>query len=293
MPADATELRRLLSREDTPVVLPCCYDGLSARLVERAGFECTFMTGFGVSAVHGFPDTQLISYEEMVASARRICASLTSIPCIGDADTGYGNAINVKRTVRGYIQAGMAGIMLEDQVMPKRCGHTKGKQVVSRDEAFMRIRAAVDARRESGRDIVLVARTDARGTHSLDEAIARCIEFHRLGADVTFLEAPQSVDEMQRICREVPGWRMANMLEHGVTPILPAAELKTMGFHLVAYPLTILGASIQAMNSALAHLRTHGHTPVESLPTFNQIKADVGFDEYYVEEDKYRFESAT
>ncbi|OQR91030.1 carboxyvinyl-carboxyphosphonate phosphorylmutase [Achlya hypogyna] len=290
MPTDAAELRRLLSRPNQSVVLPCCYDGLTARLVERAGFECTFMTGFGVSAVHGFPDTQLVSYEEMAASARRICGALRDIPCIGDGDTGYGNAVNVKRTVRGYIQAGMAGIMLEDQVLPKRCGHTKGKQIVSRDEAFMRIRAAVDARREAGRDIVIVARTDARATDSLEEAIARCEEFHRLGADVTFLEAPQSVEELREVAQRVPGWRMANMLEHGVTPLLPAAELTAMGFHLIAYPLTVLGASIKAMNDTLAHLRTHGHTPalLASLPTFNEIKADVGFDEYYAEEDKYR-----
>ncbi|OQS03368.1 carboxyvinyl-carboxyphosphonate phosphorylmutase [Thraustotheca clavata] len=291
MPKDANQIRQLLSRPDRSVVLPCCYDGLTARLIERAGFECTFMTGFGVSAVHGFPDTQLISYEEMVASARRICSSLQSIPCIGDGDTGYGNAVNVKRTVKGYIQAGLAGIMLEDQVMPKRCGHTKGKQVVSREEAYIRIQAAVDARRESGQDIVIIARTDARATHSLEEAIARCQEFQRLGADITFLEAPRSIEEMQRVCKEVPGWKMANMVEHGVTPILPINQLHDMGYQLIAYPLTILGASIQAMNTALKHLKELGHTPelVQSLATFDQIKADVGFDEYYAEEEKYRY----
>jgi 2-methylisocitrate lyase-like PEP mutase family enzyme len=267
------ELRRLLTRPDQALVLPCCYDGLSARLIEHAGFEGAFMSGFGVSAVHGFPDTQLISYEEMATTARAICNALKSIPCIGDGDTGYGNALNVKRTVRGYIQAGMAGIMIEDQVMPKRCGHTKGKAVVPREEAFRRIQAAVDARRESGEDIVLIARTDARGTHSMDEAIARCQEFIRLGADVTFLEAPRSEAEMKRYCDEVTGLKMANMLEHGLTPLLPVEKLHQLGFHIVAYPLTVLGASIKAMQTALAELKDVGHTSslMKMLPSFEQV----------------------
>lgn len=160
------------------------------------------MTGFGVSATYGLPDTGLVSAGEMVASAGVVCGALQRIPCIGDGDTGYGNAVNVKRTVKQYVQAGLAGIMLEDQLAPKRCGHTKGKSVVSREEACSRIKAAVDARNE-GADIVILARTDARATLGLDEAIERLKLFKQLGADWTFLEAPQSVEEMRRYCQEV------------------------------------------------------------------------------------------
>ena len=173
-----------------------CYDGLSAKLIEQAGFSVTFLSGFSVAASHGLPDTGLLGLEEM-ATAARICNSvLSSAPLIGDGDTGYGNAVNCKRTVARYREAGCAGIMIEDQIAPKRCGHTKGKMVCERAEAFSRIKAAVDARDE-GDDIVILARTDARATHGLEEAIFRCCEFMRLGADWTFLEAPESVEEMR------------------------------------------------------------------------------------------------
>ncbi|EGZ06068.1 hypothetical protein PHYSODRAFT_531374 [Phytophthora sojae] len=283
--------------------MPCCFDGLSAKLIERAGFEVTFMTGFGVSAVHGVPDTQLLSFGEMVRTAATVCESLRHVPCIGDGDTGYGNAMNVKRTVAAYAQAGMAGIMLEDQVSPKRCGHTAGKAVVSRDEAFARVRAAVDARAEGGFDIVIMARTDARGTHSLDEAIARCKEFKRLEADITFLEAPQSVEEMETYCREVPGPKMANMVENGLTPVLLPEELGKMGYKLAAYPITLLSASIKAMEEALRLLKCqtgsdrndeagHNATPSAALDNllcdFAHVKDVVGFTEYYAEEERYK-----
>ncbi|TYZ67154.1 hypothetical protein PybrP1_009360 [[Pythium] brassicae (nom. inval.)] len=250
----------------------------------------------------------MLSFGEMERAAKDVNAALKRIPCIGDGDTGYGNALNVKRTVAAYARAGMAGIMLEDQVMPKRCGHTAGKAVVSREEAFTRIRAAVDARRESGVDLVIMARTDARATHSLEEAIARCREFVRLGADITFLEAPRSVDEMAQYCSQVPGYKMANMLERGLTPILPPHELQAMGFALAAYPLTLLSASIKAMESALALLRTQhtaaattggtteagdgdNATPSRALDAllcdFAHVKDVVGFTEYYAEEERY------
>ncbi|KAL4146729.1 hypothetical protein PRNP1_012593 [Phytophthora ramorum] len=296
-------LRELLAC-DALAVMPCCFDGLSAKLIERAGFEVTFMTGFGVSAVHGVPDTQLLSFGEMVQSAATICESLRDVSCIGDADTGYGNAMNVKRTVAAYAQVGMAGIMLEDQVSPKRCGHTAGKAVVSREEAFARIRAAVDARREGGFDIVIVARTDARGTHSLDEAVARCKEFARLGADITFLEAPQSVEEMETYCREVPGPKMANMVENGLTPVLLPEELGTMGYRLAAYPITLLSVSIKAMEEALRLLKCQtangksqttareNATPSAELDNllcdFAHVKDVVGFTGYYEEEARYK-----
>ena len=193
--------------------------------------------------------------------------------------------MNVKRTVRGYAQAGMAGIMLEDQVAPKRCGHTKGKSIVSREEAFQRIQAAVDARTEGQFDLVIMARTDARATHGLEEAIARCQEFVRLGADITFLEAPQSEAEMREYCDRVPGFKMANMLDNGLTPILPQEELEKMGFRIAAYPFTMLDSSIHAMKQALVDLDQQ--TEEGTRATFSEIQHAVGFPEYYNEEARY------
>mmetsp|Transcript_41810 Transcript_41810/g.130984 ORF Transcript_41810/g.130984 Transcript_41810/m.130984 type:complete len:304 (+) Transcript_41810:224-1135(+) len=258
----ANRLRGLLSDPNRKILsMPCCYDGLTAKLVARAGFPLTFMTGFGVSAARGFPDTGLVSYAEMEASARDITAALRpyGIPCIGDGDTGYGNAINVKRTVQGYAATGLAAIMIEDQVAPKRCGHTKGKSVTNREEAFSRVQAACDARDElvaqGANDILILARTDARGPLGLDEAIERCQKFREIGADITFLEAPQTVEEMRRYCTEVTGPKLANMLEQGKTPILSPAELADVGFSIAAYPLTLLSAAIKAQENALALLK--------------------------------------
>jgi 2-methylisocitrate lyase-like PEP mutase family enzyme len=260
------------------------------------------MSGFGVSAVHGFPDTQLLSFGEMERSAKDVCAALKEIPCFGDGDTGYGNALNVKRTVQAYAQAGMAGIMIEDQVAPKRCGHTSGKAVVSREEAFARIKAAVDARNEYA-DIVIIARTDSRGTHSLEEAIFRCQEFIRLGADMTFMEAPRSIEEMKAYCSQVPGPKLANMLEKGLTPILPPKQLQDIGYALAAYPLTLLSASIKVMQDALEKLKNQPDTTEEEgnhdntshamelqklLCDFAEVKDVVGFTEYYQEEQRYK-----
>ncbi len=182
----STDRLRLILGQPGLALMPCCFDALSARLVERAGFDLTFMSGFAVSAARlGAPDTGLISYGEMLDQGRNICASV-DIPVLGDADTGYGNALNVKRTVAGYAQVGFACLMIEDQVAPKRCGHTRGKQVVDRNEALTRIRAALDARQE-GHDILILARTDARGTHGLDEALWRAQAFADLGADMVFV----------------------------------------------------------------------------------------------------------
>ena len=274
----ATQLRSILARPQL-TVMPCCYDGLTARLVEDAGFDLTFMTGFGVSAVHGLPDTGLISVEEMVRSASNIVSSLKRIPCIGDGDTGYGNEVNVQRTVQRYAQVGLAGIMLEDQVAPKRCGHTKGKQVVDRDEACRRIKAAVQAR-DAGADIVILARTDARALLGLDEAIERCRLFRELGADWTFLEAPESIEEMREYCSRVSGPKLANMLEGGKTPILPPKDLEAMGYTVAAYPLTLLSSATRAYQDALRLLKK-GDDPEKLLVPFKEVQRVVGFDEYY------------
>ncbi len=283
MPNQTEHLRQLLAGPDL-LAMPCCFDGLSAHLVEEAGFPLTFMSGFAVAAARlGLPDTGLISYGEMADQGVNIC-SRVRIPVIGDGDTGYGNAINVKRTVAGYRQAGFAGVMIEDQMAPKRCGHTRGKQVVERSEALARIRAAVDAR-ETGGDIIILARTDARATHGLDEALWRARAFVDLGADIVFVEAPRSESEMRRCCREVPGPQLANMLEQGATPLLPPERLQDMGYKIAAYPLTLLSSAARAMREALAELKAGRHP--ERLLSFAELKTVVGFDDYYAQEAHY------
>jgi 2-methylisocitrate lyase-like PEP mutase family enzyme len=208
-----------------------------------------------------------------------------SIPVIGDADTGYGNALNVKRTVRGFARAGFACAMIEDQVSPKRCGHTRGKQVVSRDEALARIRAAVDAR-EAGADVLIMARTDARAGHGIDEAIARGRAFSELGADIVFVEAPHSEAEMARVCREIPGPKMANLVEQGDTPLLSPAQLEELGYAIAAYPLTLLSAAMKAMIESLVAFKTGRHP--DGLLEFDQLREIVGFDDYDEEAAGYR-----
>ena len=271
----AAKLRALLEAGGI-VRMPAVFDPLSARLVAGAGFEASFMSGFAVSAARlGLPDTGLISYGEIVDQGRNICGAV-EIPVIGDGDTGYGNAVNVKRTVAGYARAGFAAVMIEDQVWPKRCAHTKGKAVVAFDEAIARIRAACDARDE-GAGIMILARTDARATDGLDEALRRAEAFKAAGADMLFVEAPETEAEMRRICEAVPGWHLANMVEQGKTPVLPADELREIGYGLVAWPLTLLSAAMKAMRDALAEMKTGGHPHGRLL----------GFEDYYDEDARY------
>jgi 2-methylisocitrate lyase-like PEP mutase family enzyme len=280
----AAERLRALLRRPGILLMPGCHDAMSARLIEEIGFELGFMSGFAVSAARlGMPDTGLISYGELVDQGQNICRAV-SIPMIGDGDTGFGSAQNIKRTVHGYARAGFACIMLEDQVAPKRCGHTEGKSVVARDEALMRIRAAVDAR-DGGDDILIMARTDARACVDLDEAIARCRAFREIGADITFLEAPLNETEMRRYCAEVDGPTMANLIEGGKTPLLPVDRLEDIGYKIAVYPLTLLNVSIGAMRTALQGLRTGAPTTVMS---FEDLKTAVRFPEYYAEEERYR-----
>ncbi|MFP6630308.1 MAG: isocitrate lyase/PEP mutase family protein [Myxococcota bacterium] len=285
MSSPAERLRELIAAPGLRV-MPCCFDALSARLIERAGFDLTFMSGFAVSAAHlGLPDTGLMSYGEAVGQGRNICEAV-SIPVIGDADTGYGNAVNVKRTVKGFASAGFACAMIEDQLAPKRCGHTRGKQVVGRDEALARVRAAVDAREEIGGDILVMARTDARATDGLDEALERCRLFADAGADILFLEAPASEDEMQTFCRDLPGPKMANLVEGGDTPILPPERLEAIGYRIAAYPLTLLSSAIHAMQESLAAL-AEGRQPA-GLLDFEVLREIVGFPAYDAESARYR-----
>ena len=283
----AARLRALLERPGI-LVMPGCHDAMSARLIEEAGFELGFMSGFAVSAARlGMPDTGLISYGELVDQGQNICRAV-SIPMIGDGDTGFGSAQNIKRTVQGYQRAGFGAIMLEDQVAPKRCGHTEGKSVVGRDEALTRIRAAVDAR-DASADILIMARTDARGCISLDEAILRCRLFREIGADITFLEAPLNEDEMRRYCAEVDGPKMANLIEGGRTPNLPPRQLEAIGYKIGVYPLTLLNVSIQAMREALGSL-LHAQRP-RAVMDFEDLKKAVGFPAYYAEEARYARQS--
>jgi 2-methylisocitrate lyase-like PEP mutase family enzyme len=277
-------LREILS-EDTCHVMPCCWDGLSAKMIGDAGFRFSFMSGFAVSASRiGAPDTGLISFGEMLDQGRNICAA-TDIPIIGDGDTGYGNALNVRRTVEMYARAGFGAVMIEDQVAPKRCGHTKGKLVVEREEAFNRIKAAVDAK-EEGADIMILARTDARHGHGLDEAIDRAKGFSDLGADMLFVEAPQSEDEMARLTREAPGIHMANLVEGGATPILHPDRLHELGYRFAAYPLTLMSAAMKAVQDALAVMAKREH-PADALLGFADLRKAVGFDAYYEAEKAY------
>jgi len=288
MASKAEKLRALLS-EDRCHMVPCCWDALSAKMIGEAGFPFTFMSGFAVSAARlGLPDTGLISYAEMVAQVGDICAAVP-IPVIGDGDTGYGNALNVERTVRGYAQAGAACVMIEDQLAPKRCGHTKGKLVVDRTEALDRIRAAAHAREEvrrAGGDILILARTDARAVNGLEDAIWRANAFCDAGADILFVEAPQSESEMARVTKEAPGIHMANMVEGGKTPIPSMAQLRALGFGLAIFPLTLFSASMRAIGQSLAAMKTGRH-PADQLMSFDDLKRTVGFDAYYEAESRY------
>lgn len=287
----AAKLQALLDRPGL-ISMPGVFDAMSTRLVEQAGFDAAFMGGFAVSAARiGLPDTGLISYAEMVDQGRNLCAAV-DIPVIGDGDTGYGNAINVKRTVQGYAQAGFACVMIEDQVAPKRCGHTKGKQVVPTAEAVQRVKAACDARdelRKSGGDILIMARTDANATHGMDEAVGRCNAFVDAGVDITFLEAPKNLDEMQRYNTDVPGPKMANMVEQGETPYLSPKELEEIGYKIAIWPVATMLSAIKAMQTTLQQIKA-GEQDLQSRITFQELQGIVGFPEYYESEKKYAAE---
>ena len=284
MASPADKLRDLLKR-DTLHVMPCCHDALSAKLIEQAGFDLTFMSGFAASASRiGEPDLGLMSFGEVVDQFRDITDAV-KLPVIADADTGYGNAMNVRRTVAGFAKAGAAALMIEDQVAPKRCGHTPGKAVVSREEAYDRIRAAADARAE-GADVLILARTDALRQHGLSEAIERASMFKELGADILFVEAPRTLSDMETICRELPGPKMANMLEGGETPDVSRAELKDMGYAIAVYPLMLLASAMKAMVETLEQLKKdEDRTP--SLMGFNELKDRIGFNTYYDVSSRY------
>jgi 2-methylisocitrate lyase-like PEP mutase family enzyme len=268
-------------------IMPGCFDAISAKLVADAGFKVTFMSGFAVSAARlGLPDTGLISFAEMLDTLRNCCNAARDVPLIGDGDTGYGNALNVQRTVIEYARAGAAAVMIEDQVSPKKCGHTQGKQVTTRDQARMKIRAATDAKRDV--DILILARTDARAVHGFDEALARCRDFEAEGADIIFLEAPENRAEMMRFCEAMQKPCMANMVPGGKTPVLPPKELQQIGYKLALYPVALLTSAIAAMQTALVALRPESETSLPPSISFAELQKVVGFPDYWTQEAKYQ-----
>ena len=258
------------------VIAPGAYDGLGARLVEQAGFSAFYMTGAGTSMSRGYPDVGLLTLTEMVDNAGVMARSAT-IPLIADADTGYGNVINVVRTVREYESRGVAAIHIEDQVAPKRCGHTSGKEIVSRDEFVSKIRAAVDARRSN--EFLVIARTDARAVVDFDEAVWRANASLEAGADMAFVEAMQTMEEVAAVPQRVKGPCVLNVVPGGMTPVIDLREAEAMGYKLAILPGLLLAAAIDAGDAALAEVkRTHtmpklapGHS---LIGTFNRFGAD-------------------
>lgn len=260
MTTKARRLRELLAGPG-PVVAPGVYDCISARIVERAGFPAAFISGAAVTAsILGYPDVGLQTMPEILNQARNIARSV-EIPVIADVDTGYGNALNVMRTVREFEAAGVAGIFIEDQTFPKRCGHFEGKQVIPAEEMVVKIRAACEARRD--KDFVIIARTDARALYGLDHAIERGIMYAEAGADVIFIEALLSVEEMAKVARSIPKPVQANLNEGSKTPMVPVQKLHEMGFKLITYSGLLQRAAIRSMMNALEVLKRAGTT--ESL----------------------------
>ena len=275
-----TRVGTVLDTADS-LVFPGVYDTLSAKVAERIGFKLAFVSGYAVSAtLIGEPDMGLLTQSEVVDRARRICGSV-SIPIIVDADTGYGNPLNVVRTVNELIDAGAAGCFLEDQVWPKKCGHMRGKKVIAREEYLDKVRAAVETKGD--RDFFIVARTDALAAVDLDEAVARVEAARAAGADGTFIEAPHTLAELTEVGRRAPKPTVANMIEQGKTPVLPRAQLAELGFQLVLYPLTGLYASAKALETVFGKLLADGTTlgDEDALMAFEQFNDLIGVDEKF------------
>jgi 2-methylisocitrate lyase-like PEP mutase family enzyme len=281
----AQQIRDLVANDT--ILMPGVYDAITARIAARLGFDIVFISGYSVSAARlGEPDFGFLTESEMADAARSV-TRVSNAPVIVDADTGYGNAVNVMRTVRDFQDAGAAGVFLEDQVWPKKCGHFQGKQVIPTAEHAAKIRAAADARGE--RDLFIVARTDARQPHGLDEAIARCLAYKEAGADALFVEAPQSMEELERIGKELPPPVVANMIERGVTPHLTRQELKDLGFQLIVCPLAALYAATKAAQKVLTELRDKETTAAlyDDLTTFDEFGELVELKKRYGDEAEY------
>jgi len=273
----AAQLRALLATPNM-VVAPGAFDAMTARLIEQAGFPAVYMTGAGTSFARGYPDLGLITMTEMVENAGAI-ASTVSIPVIADADTGYGNPLNVTRTVREFETRGVAGIHLEDQVTPKRCGHQEGKELVPVTEFLAKIRAALDARRD--RDFMVIARTDARSVLGLTEAVDRANAALEAGADMVFVEALETLDELCAVPRQVRGPCMLNVVRGGRTPDLDLALAESMGYRVAILPSLLLFATIEACDASLEQLRATGAPPSSrGKATLREILRRFGTDEW-------------
>lgn len=282
-----TQLRQLLTSGNI-VVAPGAFNALSAKIIEQTGFLAVYMTGYGASAdLLGAPDYGLLTLAEMANHAARM-AQAVNVPVVADGDTGYGNALNVRRTIQEYERAGVAAIHLEDQIMPKRCGHMEGKQVIDAREWAKKIEAAVDTRTDP--DFVIIARTDARAVYGLDEALSRAKMAVAAGADVVFVEAPQSVDELKKVRDTIDAPLMANMVEHGKTPLLSVDELQKLGYNLVIYPLATLYMATRAIREAVAELKKTGTTAglVDKMLAFHEFNELVGLKEFQALERKYQ-----
>ncbi len=281
-----TRIHRVLDSAGC-IAFPGVFDALSAKIVEQVGFPMAFISGYSVAATAiGEPDFGLLTQTEMIDRARRVCMSV-AIPIIVDADTGYGNPLNVHRTVKELMAAGAAGCFLEDQVWPKKCGHMRGKRVIDREEYIHKIRAAVDAR--GGGDFFIVARTDALAPAGVDEAIARVTAACQAGADASFVEAPPSLEVLREIGRRAPKPTVANMIEGGKTPLLPKADLAALGFQLIVHPLAALFASARAIQAVYAKLLRDGATCGARAETmsFDEFNALIGVEDRYALAERF------
>ena len=279
-------LKRLLQR-DKLLVAPGCFDGLSARIVEEAGFEAAYLSGGAVARSMGIPDIGLVTMSETIERACQVVSAI-KLPVIADADTGYGNAVNLVRTVREFERAGVAAIHIEDQITPKRCGHLDGKEVISITEMANKLKAALGARTDD--NFCIIARTDARGVHGFDDAIERARVFAKLGVDAIFVEAPQSEDELAEIPRRLPGVPLlVNVFKGGKTPMLPMDRLQGMGYRIAIYPSETQRAAIHSMRRALTTLKREGSTESidDSLTTFKERDKVVGLDDWQKIENEY------
>ena len=280
-------LREQLEDKKKIIVLPGVFDALSARIAEQVGFTAMFQTGYGSSAaLLGMPDFGFMNAGETVDNARRIIRAVRT-PVLVDADTGYGNPLNVWRLVQDLESLGAAGIFLEDQIWPKRCGHMVGKDVIAKDEYLPKLKAAVEARRS--KDFIIVARTDARAPIGLDEAIARGKAYRKAGADVVFVEAPRSVAELKKVADEIDAPLVANMIEDGVTPTMPAQELLKLGYRIAVFPLSALYSATYAMREVLSELKKTGATKrtKRMMVTFKDFNRFVDLDRYMGLEKRY------
>jgi 2,3-dimethylmalate lyase len=274
-------------KRDEFVVAPGVFEMLSARIADRMGFHALYMTGYGISASYlGLPDAGIATYTDMVSRARTITEGIVT-PLIADADTGFGGLINVRHTVRGYEAAGVQAIQIEDQEMPKKCGHTPGRRVVAMDDMLRKIEVALDAR--TRQDTLIIARTDARSGLGLDEAIRRGKAYAKAGADIIFVEAPESEEEFQRVGGEIDAWLLANMVPTGKSPEISVERLQAMGFSLAIYPTAGMTAACSALKVAYDHIRAHGTTQGAAISsiTMNELHDLVGFPEIWEFERRF------